>query len=307
VYDYRSDRTVPVFITLLVVALLVMTFDVRANGQGVVGTVRDGASRMLAPVQSVVSLLAEPVADLVDNVRDIAVLREENEQLRARLAEAQAELASVEQDQARLDVLERTLDLKLQLDELVPTFANVIGRVDTLDLSFRIDKGEESGVLVGHPVLDQNGYVVGRVVDAWNGGAIVVPIVADEEGITVVVGDQVGTLRALIGNEDEMVLEVLENARPVIQGQRVVTSSLSISFPRALAVGEVIEAAAPQGTALTARVRPFSDPRRLEVVVVVAWPPDPTSVGEPDVVDPADGVSPGDGGDEGEPGGTGSG
>jgi rod shape-determining protein MreC len=306
VYDHRTDRTVPVFITLLVVALLVMTFDVRAQGQGVVGTVRQGASRLLAPVQSAVSHVVEPVADLVDNLRDIAVLRAENEQLRARLAESQAELAAVEQDQARLDVLERTLDLKQQLDELVPTFANVIGRVDNVDLSFRIDKGEESGVLVGHPVLDENGYVVGRVVDAWNGGAVVVPIVADEEGITVVVGDQVGTLRALIGNEGEMVLEVLENARPVAQGQRVVTSSLSISFPRALAVGEVIEAAEPQGTALTALVRPFSDPRRLEVVAVVAWPPDPTSVGEPDTPEQTGGIPPG-GGDEGDRGGAGDG
>ncbi|HEY5684360.1 MAG TPA: rod shape-determining protein MreC [Acidimicrobiia bacterium] len=305
-YDHRTDRTVPVFITLLVVALLVMTFDVRAQGQGVVGTVRQGASRLLAPLQSAVSTVVEPIADLVDNLRDIAVLRAENEQLRARLAESQAQLAAVEQDQARLDVLERTLDLKQQLDELVPTFANVIGRVDNVDLSFRIDKGEESGVLTGHPVLDENGYVVGRVVDSWIGGAIVIPIVADEEGITVVVGDQVGTLRALIGNEDEMVLEVLENARAVTLGQRVVTSSLSISFPRALAVGEVIESAAPQGTALTARVRPFSDPRRLEVVAVIAWPPDPTSVGEPDGPEPTGGVPPG-GGDEGDGAGAGNG
>lgn len=305
-YDHRTDRTVPVFITLLVVALLVMTFDVRAQGQGVVGTVRQGASRLLAPLQSAVSTVVEPIADLVDNLRDIAVLRAENEQLRARLAESQAQLAAVEQDQARLDVLERTLDLKQQLDELVPTFANVIGRVDNVDLSFRIDKGEESGVLTGHPVLDENGYVVGRVVDSWIGGAIVIPIVADEEGITVVVGDQVGTLRALIGNEDEMVLEVLENARAVTLGQRVVTSSLSISFPRALAVGEVIESAAPQGTALTARVRPFSDPRRLEVVAVIAWPPDPTSVGEPDGPEPTGGVPPGGGG-EGDGAGAGNG
>jgi rod shape-determining protein MreC len=282
VYDHRSDRTVPVLITLLVAAVLVMTFDVRAGGEGVVGTVREGASRIFEPFQALLSTVVEPVADVVDNVRDIAGLRDENNQLRARLAEAQAALAAFEQDRARLEVLERVNDLRLELEELVPTLANVIGRVDTVDLSFRIDKGEESGVLAGHPVLDENGYVVGRVLQAWNGGAVVIPLVADREGITVVVGDQLGTLRPVIGTEDELVLEVLENARPVAAGQRVVTSSQSISFPRALAVGEVVEAAVPQGTALAAEVRPFADARRLEVVVVIAWPPDP-SVAEPGV------------------------
>ena len=46
----------------------------------------------------------------------------------------------------------------------------------------------------------------------------------------------------------------------------------------------VIENSAPQGTALTATVRPFADPRRLEVVVVIAWPPDPTSGGDLGIV-----------------------
>lgn len=279
-YDYRSDRTVPVFITLLVAALLVMTFDVRAEGAGIVGTVRDGASRLFEPVQAVASRVVEPVADLVDNVRDIAELRDENQQLRARLAEAQASLATYDQDLARLELLERTLDLKQELSDFVQTPADVIGRVDSFDLSFRINKGEESGILAGHPVLDTYGYVVGRVLESSNGWAIVVPLVADEEGVTVLVGDQVGSLRAEIGNDEEMVLDVLENAGPVFAGQRVVTSSQSISFPRALPVGEVIETAQPQGTALRARVRPFSDPGRLDVVIVIAWPPDPTSVSE---------------------------
>jgi cell shape-determining protein MreC len=75
-----------------------------------------------------------------------------------------------------------------------------------------------------------------------------------------------------------MVLSVLESARAVEVGDQVVTSQLSLSFPRGLPVGEIVEASRPQGQTLTAAVRPFTDTDRLEAVVVIAWPPDPAAV-----------------------------
>ncbi|MDX1448286.1 MAG: rod shape-determining protein MreC, partial [Acidimicrobiia bacterium] len=195
------------------------------------------------------------------------------------LARAQADLAAVEQDRARLEVLEEMLGLQLAVDALVRTNANVIGRSDSIDELLTIDRGEESGILPGHPVLDQNGYVVGRVLDSWNGGASIVPLIRDVEGITVTVGDQFGSLQPVIGSS-EMVLTVLESARPVEAGDQVVTSQLSISFPRGLPVGEIVESARPQGQTLTARVRPFTETDRLEAVVVIAWPPDPAAAAD---------------------------
>lgn len=275
--EFREDRSVPLFVTLLVIAFVIMTLDVRASGGGALDTIRTGASRLIAPVQTMASAVVDPVARLVENLSDVAGLRNENAALRAELARAQTELAAVEQDRARLEVLEEMLGLELAVEELVRTNANVIGRSDSIDELLTIDRGEESGILPGHPVLDQNGYVVGRILDSWNGGAHVVPLIRDVEGITVTVGDQFGTLQPVIGSAD-MVLNVLESARAVEVGDQVVTSQLSISFPRGLPVGEIVEASRPQGQTLTARVRPFTETDRLEAVVVIAWPPDPAAV-----------------------------
>lgn len=274
--EFREDRSVPLFVTLLVIAFVIMTLDVRASGEGALDTVRNGASRLIAPVQTVASAVVDPVARLVENLSDVAGLRNENAALRAELARAQAELAAVEQDRARLEVLEEMLGLELAVEELVRTNANVIGRSDSIDELLTIDRGEESGILPGHPVLDQNGYVVGRILDSWIGGAHVVPLIRDVEGITVTVGDQFGTLQPVIGSS-EMVLSVLESAKAVEVGDQVVTSQLSISFPRGLPVGEIVEASRPQGQTLTASVRPFTETDRLEAVVVIAWPPDPAA------------------------------
>lgn len=279
--EFRDDRSVPLFITLLVIAFVVMTLDVRSTGAGALDTVKEGASRLVEPIQSAASAVIDPVARLVENLSDVAGLRNENAALRAELARAQAELAGVEQDRARLEVLEEMLDLQLAVEALVRTNANVIGRSDSIDELLVLDRGEESGILAGHPVLDQNGYVVGRILDSWNGGSTVVPLTNDVEGITVTVGDQFGTLQPVIGSS-EMVLNVLESAHPVAAGDQVVTSQLSLSFPRGLPVGEIVADAQPQGQTLTVAVRPFTETSRLEAVVVVAWPPDPAAAAADD-------------------------
>ncbi len=294
--EYRTDRSIPLLITLLVLAILIMTFDIRSDGRGLAGTVREGASRILAPLQAAGSFVVDPLADVVDNLGDIANLRAENEALRARLGEAQADLAAVEDQLERLAVLERLNALELAVEDLVRTNANVIGRTDSFDLSFRIDKGEESGVLTGHPVLDENGYLVGRVLEAWDGGAVVVPLIGDVESVTVGVADQLGTLSPVLGSE-QMVLEVFETARPVRAGDQVVTSPFGLAFPPSIPVGEIAEDASPQGQALTALVDPYSDPQRLRVVTVVTWPRDPASAASGE--QPTDVPSESTGGEEG--------
>ncbi|MEX2654640.1 MAG: rod shape-determining protein MreC [Acidimicrobiia bacterium] len=288
--EFRDDRSVPLFVTLMVIAFVLMTIDVRSSGEGALDTVRSGASRLISPAQTVGTAIVDPIVRLVENMSDIGGLRNENAALRAELARAQADLAAIEQDRARLEALEEMLGLELAAEELVRTNANVIGRSDSIDELLTIDRGEESGILPGHPVLDQNGYVVGRVLDSWTGGAQVVPLTRDVEGITVTVGDQFGTLQPVIGSS-EMVLSVLESARAVEVGDQVVTSQLSLAFPRGLPVGEIVEASRPQGQTLTATVRPFTDTNRLEAVVVIAWPPDPAAAAADDAPETTDTTS----------------
>lgn len=280
--EFRDDRSLPLFVTLVVLSLVIMTFDIRAGGGGVMDSMRTGVNRVVGPLQAAATAVVDPVATLVENLRDVAGLRSENAALRAELARAQGDLAAVEQDRARLEVLEQILGLELDVEALVRTNANIIGRSDSVDELLKLDRGEEAGILAGHPVLDQNGYVVGRVLDSWNGGADVVPLTRDVEGITVSVGNQFGSLQPIVGST-EMILTVLESAEPVEAGDQVLTSQLSLAFPRALPVGEIVESAQPQGQTLTAVVRPFTDTNRLEAVIVVAWPPDPAAAAADDV------------------------
>jgi rod shape-determining protein MreC len=270
----HSNHTLPTFITLVVVAVLLMTFDVRSAGEGVVGTMRGGVQTLLAPLQRGANVVMDPVADFLEGLSDITSLRETNEALRAELARAQAAQAEVADDLARLEALEALHDLDLNTTEVGETPANVIGRADQFDLAFQIDKGVSDGVIEGQPVVDVNGFVVGRVAEASPNTAIVLPVMASRNAVTVLVGSQTGLLTANPGSA-VMTLEIFDARGPVREGDQVVTAANT--FPAGLAVGEVLETASPRSTALTTTVSPFVDVESLRVVVVLAWPPDPTS------------------------------
>lgn len=265
-------RTLPTLITLLVVGILLMTFDVRTSGGGIVEVMRTGTQTIVSPVQKAASLVVNPVADMVQSLVNVATLRQENLALREDLAKAEAQLIAVQDELARLDLFQQIYDLEGAGGELGRTVANVIGRPDPVSLI--IDKGAADGIAKNQPVLDTNGYVVGSVHTVTQTSATIVPIIAGQDGVAVVVGEQVGILMPQPASE-EMRLEILEARAPVLRGERVETSAASINFPAGLPIGDVTLDAAPTVDTLTTTVRPYVNPDTLRLVVVLAWPPDP--------------------------------
>ncbi len=280
-------RILPTLISLIVVGVLLMTFDVRVQGQGVVGVMRTGTQTLVAPLQKAAAVVVNPVADMVRSLTNVASLQEENRVLRAQIAEQQAALIGVQDDLARLEFLEQLYDLETAGDELGRTVALVIGRPGAFDSALIINKGTADGVAVGQPVVDTNGYVVGTVKDVTGGSATIVPITGDRQAVTVIVGEQIGTLVSQVASS-EMRLEVLDAREPILAGDRVLTSAVSASFPAGLPIGEVIGDSAPGIDTLTTFVSPFVNPDILRLVVVLAWPPDPVSITADDRVIPVD-------------------
>ena len=280
----RSDRALPTFISLLVIGVLLMTFDVRLDGGGVVGVLRSGTQAIVSPMQRLAAYVVNPVANALDSLSNVASLSERNAALAAQLAETQAALIASQDDRAKLELLEQIYELDADEEQLGRTIANVIGAVDA---ALIIDKGTRDGVLVGQPVVDTNGYVVGSVKSASAGSATILPITATREGLTVLIGSQTGTLVSRAFSSElglEMNLDVFTAREPVLAGDRVLTSAASTDYPAGLPVGEVLEDASPESTSLTSTVRPFVDPEVLRFVVVLAWPPDPVTAATDDTI-----------------------
>lgn len=260
-----------VFTVLLLVSLLSATLEVRAGGWGVL---RVGLGSWLVPMQRVATEIFDPMVDTVEGLVGIASLRSENEALRAELAETLAEMAAVEDQLARLESLERLAGLDLPNVEQARTLANVVGRQVGFEFHLRIDKGLAEGVIAGNPVLDENGYLLGRIGASADDFATVIPITADVEGLTVLIEGSVGILRPRVGS-DVLSLEITDRPPIVAEGEEVVTSQLSVNFPPGLPVGTLEGEAEVVGSVLRGSVRPFSDPQRVRAVLVVSWPTGP--------------------------------
>ena len=277
-----GDRTLPTFITLLVIGVLLMTFDVRSEGGGVTGVLRTGAQTIVAPLQKAAAFAVNPVVDMIDSLTNVATLREQNIALQRELAEAEAALIAVDDDLARLELYEQLYDLETTGSDIGRTVAQVIGQPDAFDGALIIDKGTSDGIGVGQPVVDTNGYVVGTVQQVTSGTATIVPITVGRDGVAVTVGEEIGVVLPQV-NDEEMRLEMGDARQPVFEGDRVVTSSTSVKFPAGYPVGQVTADAEPTPFgALSTSVRPFVNVNGLRVVVVLAWPPDPvTAATEP--------------------------
>ncbi|MPZ54120.1 MAG: hypothetical protein GEU79_15545 [Acidimicrobiia bacterium] len=272
--DDGPDRSLPVLITLVVFALILMTIDIRTQGVGVGETLRSGAQTLIVPAQKVADRIVDPVVELVRNIAEVGEVRERNRILEQELEASETRLAEVEAELARLDALEDLFRLTTDELEHPVAVANVVGRPDANDPSFLIDRGTSSGVVAGQPVVDQNGNVVGRVTVAAPLSALVVPITGDRAGLTVVVDGQVGTAVPRAAS-DLLELTIFSTSEGVEEGARVITSSQSTQYPAGLAVGVVEEGAEPLSSTVEATIRPYADPDLLSVVAVLAWPRDP--------------------------------
>lgn len=275
-----GDRAVPVLITLIVVGVLLMTFDVRSEGGGVTGVLRSGAQTIVSPLQKGAAFVVNPIIDLIDSMSNLATLREQNLAYQAEIAELEAALIAVDDQLARLELYEQLYNLEESGSDIGRTVATVIGRPGAFSGALFIDKGTSDGVAVGQPVLDTNGYVVGSVQQVTAGSATIVPITVGPDAVAVTVGDQQGLLRPQV-NSDTMRLEMIGATQPVFIDDRVITSTASVRFPSGLPVGVVTADAAPSGDSLTTMVEPFAN-FDVRVVVVLAWPPDPITAITPD-------------------------
>ena len=256
-------------VVLVLVSFLLMTFDIRTSGGGAAGTLREGAQAVFSPVQKLATSVVSPVVDFIDGLANLAGLRDENEGLRRRIAELEARIDEVGTLEAELETARRILDLELP-DETIPTqSARVIARGDNFDSSFTIDKGTSDGLVVGNPVVDENGALVGEISVATASSATVVPIVRPTGAVTV--ESQTGEAGVVLGQGlAKLILEVNPATEPVLADYLLVTAG-STKFPPGISVAKVEESASPEAAKIRTEAIPLVDFSRLRIVVVLQW------------------------------------
>jgi rod shape-determining protein MreC len=273
---YRRN-TRPRFILLLLVltAITLVTVDTRANGGGVTGAIRSGAQDVFAPVQSATHAVLQPVGDFFTGAFRYGSIKQENSKLRDSLAQARAQALASSEAQRELQILSEQAHLDF-VGKIPTVTAQVIDTSSSnFEVSIQINRGTDSGIAVGMPVVTGGG-LVGRVAAVSANGATVL-LLTDP---SFSVGVRLTTIGQVFvadgdGRDRPLTLELVDATTKVNVGDKLVTSGLSMElYPKDIPVATVKTVkSAPGQLQQEVTVDPTADLSNLEYVQVLQWSP----------------------------------
>ncbi len=226
-------------VALVIASLVLVTMYFRESDSGVLHGARTVTLAVTAPLARAGDTLATPfsaasewLSGLGVSRKDIAALRTQNDQLKARLAD----LEEARQENERLRALVQFAEER----KLTKLGARVIGRpTSAWEGVLVIDRGSSDGVVQGMPVLALQG-LVGQVEEVSANSSTVRLITDSESGVAAMVQSSraVGVVRGSIDRTLRM--DFVDKANVPKVGDVIITSGLGGIYPKGLVVGDVV-------------------------------------------------------------------
>lgn len=274
----RGNATL--LVALIAVSLVMLTIYFREGDGGFIHDARGTLLAVSAPVARAGTTLTGPIRGAGDFFEGIGVskerlaaLEQQNEELRARLAE----LEEARQENERL----RGLVAFAEERKLSSLGARVVGRpVSSWEGVITIDRGSDDGVRPGMPVVAAQG-LVGQVAGVSASAATVRLLTDQQSGVASMVQSSraLGVVRGSVTGA--LSLDFLDRAELPQVGDVVITSGLGGVYPSGIVVGDIVSVDDRRGElypriAVTSRV-PVD---RIEEVLILVGAVVDTNAGE---------------------------
>jgi rod shape-determining protein MreC len=186
VYDKTVRRRRAVLALLVVLSLILLTAYFGEAPGGSLHSVQRGFLTVVAPIQDGANKALKPVRDLFNSIDEVFHAKSQNAELRKQVGRLRREVVA-EQAEKRSD---HELLALLHVDQLGvgayrPVTATVVGKspnlwYETVD----IDKGESAGVREDDPVINEDGFLIGKVAQAASDAAVVDLITDSSMGVS---------------------------------------------------------------------------------------------------------------------------
>ena len=263
-------------VSLLVINCVIMAVDAR-DPDGQQKILRVWTQTFASPLQSASSKASGATSGFFQQIWNFRSTAQENEQLKQRLAELEAQLNNARQAETENQRLQALLDLKQQ-NEVNSVPARVIARDPSVWFNIiTINRGSTSGIAVNMPVVTGGG-IVGRVITVSPFAAQVMLITDEKAGAGAVVGQlgQSGALVSVRGRADLGVgvveMRYVSGLEKVEVNDTVMTTGQDGIYPPGLNVGRVVDV--KNGTATQAHqilIQPGAQLDHLEEVAVLLY------------------------------------
>lgn len=268
----RRPRFTIAVMTLL--SITVLTID--GKNIPVVRDVRRGAVQVLSPVEDFFASVTRPVRNFFGGNDS---LKADNERLQAEVEALRAQRIT------DADVVERLRQLEAQQNVSYLEAANlptetarlVSGPFSNFETyTTLIDKGTNSGLSVGNPVVT-NGGLIGRISSVTPDRSVV-QLLTDPDlrlGIRIAETQVLGDGRGAGADQPFIVDHGISLTAQIVEGQSVITSGLSrFIMPPGIPIGTVAKVTRDQSNQTQIlEVSPGADFSTLNVVRVIKWVP----------------------------------
>jgi rod shape-determining protein MreC len=267
--DIRQ-RTGWLFMAVMVGHIVLISAQVNSRrGIPILEEVTFGA---FAEVQRATASMVGSVQEGWQNYFALQQIRQENEDLKRRVARLEIRL---QQERAQADqtrTLQQLLGLK---QEVAPTTeaANVIGAsADAYFRTISIDKGTADGLKQDMAVIAPAG-VVGRIILPTS-RASKVQLLIDRNAAAAAIVERSRAQGVVIGNgSGTLTMSYLPGTADLQVGDRIVTAGIDRIYPKGFVIGQIESLQRGAGEYSAIVIKPAVDFSSLEAVLVVTSPP----------------------------------
>ena len=264
------------FITLLALAAAVaVLLSVMTYFSTTSAALPNLAGIVVSPFRSVSAAISETFGRWSGYFTEADELREENRQLKLRIAEMEETVRQATFDREENAHLRKVAELREQRRDLHLESARVLVQDSSNWYSqLTINKGTAHDLTVGDAVITEEGYLLGGVSEAGSNWATVRTVLDSESSIGALVFRSGGSALAqgdfALMHEGRLRLGYLGTEPDVVAGDLIVTSGLRDYYPSQLVIGYVEEIrTGDDGLSRYAVLRPEMDLDGLTQVYVV--------------------------------------
>lgn len=268
------------FIICAAIALAIAIVTSMLSVLGYSGILRGALKTVATPFEWCGTTVANAVNGFVGVFSEYDNLKEENEQLKAQLAELQDEKYENTVLREQNDWLKSYLDVKSYIPDVNITDATVIAReAGNYATVLTINKGYAHGIRKNMPVITESG-VFGSVSECGIDWAKVVSIVETASSVSVY-SERTGVTGVVSGDtalraDGFCVMTYIAANADIKVGDRIFTSGNGSVYPAGLLVGEVTEISADEATRTkTAVIKPSVDLKNIhditKLMVVIGY------------------------------------
>lgn len=287
---FTADTAASIRIILFVlISLAMMTLDHR---QRALEGVRDALSTLIYPLQYLIQVPAAAGGWVSEHWASRNRLLKENARLRQKQFFITAQLQKLNALEVENRRLRTLLESSLTLPEKVLIAELLSVDFDPYRHRVLLNKGNQQGVEVGQPLIDQQG-VIGQVIHANTFTSTAILITDPNHALPVQVNrNGLRALAAGTGNFQELELLNVRNNEDVQLGDLVTTSGLGGRFPRGYPVARVTKVEADPGRAFAHIIaQPTSQlDRSREVLLIIDDPHQESSIPPTDINNSAAGL-----------------